>query len=362
MTSALILSNLHKSFNNQPLLRGVSLEIARGEIACLLGPSGSGKSTLLRIIAGLEQAESGDVTFENQNLRGVPTHLRGIGLMFQDLALFPHRSVFDNVAFGLRMQSVPRAEIAARVRAMLKLVGLENFGARNVHQLSGGEQQRVALARALAPRPRLLMFDEPLGALDRILREQLQSQVRGILKQIGMTALYVTHDQGEAFAVADRVLIIHDGVIAQSGTPQELYEHPASEFVAQFLGLSNLLTGVVTRVDGASVAVETADGVLTVRASGVTKGTRVTALIRPNAAQAFIAARDASPRADSLACRVLESRFAERARVLVETRSGARLWFESSQMLSAGAEVWVDLNPSAISILPIRNPHSEIRN
>ncbi|HEY6041596.1 MAG TPA: ABC transporter ATP-binding protein, partial [Anaerolineae bacterium] len=163
----LVLEKIVKSYDGAPLLRGVSFEIAPGEIACLLGPSGSGKTTLLRIIAGLEDAESGQVVFAGHSLRGVPTHLREMGLMFQDLALFPHRNVFDNVAFGLEMQNASRAEIDARVSEMLALVGLGGFTRRDVNQLSGGEQQRVALARAIAPRPRLLMLDEPLGALDK---------------------------------------------------------------------------------------------------------------------------------------------------------------------------------------------------
>ena len=348
---ALILRDIHKSFDGQPLLRGVSFEIARGEIACLLGPSGSGKSTLLRIIAGLESAACGEIIFENQNLRDIPTHQRGIGLMFQDLALFPHRTVFENVAFGLRMQKIPRREIELRVNEMLRLVGLENFAARSVLELSGGEQQRVALARALAPQPRLLMFDEPLGALDRILREQLQTELRAILKQIGMTALYVTHDQTEAFAVADRVLIIHDGIIAQSGTPQELYERPASAFIARFLGLSNLLSGVVVQVEGASAVVETQEGVFSASARELAQGARVQVLLRPNAI-ARISPASSAPRENEIAGRVIEARFqANQSRVMVETRAGTRLLFESAETLQVGADVCIALNSNCISFL-----------
>ena len=234
------LEHISKSYDRAPLLQNISLDVHAGEIVCLLGPSGGGKTTLLRIIAGLEDAEHGEVFFDDANLRGTRVHLRQFGLMFQDLALFPHQNVFDNVAFGLRMQNLPRTEIATRVNEMLELVGLAGFAERPVTNLSGGEQQRVALARSLAPRPRLLMLDEPLGALDRILREQLVGDLRAILKRIGMMAIYVTHDQDEAFALADRIAIIHAGQLIQVGTPETIYRAPVNAFVARFLGLTNL--------------------------------------------------------------------------------------------------------------------------
>jgi len=227
---------------------GVSFDLAQGELLCLLGPSGCGKTTLLRIIAGLETADRGAVRFDGRDLAGVPPHARDFGMMFQDFALFPHKNVFDNVAFGLRMRRLPAAEIAARVEAMLDTVDLAGFGGREIAQLSGGEQQRVALARALAPGPRLLMLDEPLGALDRALRERLMLDVRAILKRLGMTAVYVTHDQTEAFAVADRLAVMNAGRIEQLGAPPAVYERPATPFVARFLGFENLLDG---RADGA---------------------------------------------------------------------------------------------------------------
>ena len=242
------LSHIHKSFDAQLILRDVRLTVETGEIVCLLGPSGSGKTTLLRIVAGLERADSGVARFDGRDLAASPIHTRGFGLMFQDLALFPHRNVFENVAFGLRMARLPRVEIDARVAEALTLVGLRGFERRDVNLLSGGEQQRVALARALAPRPRLLMFDEPLGALDRLLREQLIGEIRAILKQLGMTALYVTHDQAEAFAIADRIAILHEGQVAQEGAPEALYHQPRSAFVARFLDLGYVVA--VTRVEG----------------------------------------------------------------------------------------------------------------
>ncbi len=229
------------SFGDLPVLRGISLAAAEGEIVCLLGPSGCGKTTLLRVVAGLETPARGDVIFAGRSVREVPVHRRGFGLMFQDFALFPHMDVAGNVAFGLKMQAVPAAERQRQVQEVLSLVGLAGFERRDVAKLSGGEKQRVALARSLAPSPRLLMLDEPLGSLDAALRERLVIEIREIIKQVGRTALYVTHDQHEAFAIADRIAIMNEGRFEQVGTPEAVYRRPASAFVARFLGLNNIL-------------------------------------------------------------------------------------------------------------------------
>ncbi len=250
--------NLHKTYEGQPLLKGISFSLAAGETLCLLGASGSGKSTILRIIAGLEQPENGEVRWEGQNLAAVPIHRRNFGLMFQDYALFPHLNVFENVAFGLRMQrradfqsalAQKRSEktIEEHVVSSLELVHMAGFEKRRITELSGGEQQRVALARALAPRPRLLMLDEPLGALDRALREKLMDELRSILHHTGIPAIYVTHDQEEAFTIADKVILLHDGQIAQAGTAPEVFAKPASGWVASFLGLGNVVEGQVVQ-------------------------------------------------------------------------------------------------------------------
>ena len=239
----LTLSNIHKSYEGKPLLKGISLEVAEGETLCLLGPSGSGKSTLLRIISGLENAESGEVFWKGKDFSSVPSHLRNFGLIFQDYALFPHLNVFENVAFGLKMQKLGKKEIRQRVDESLKQVDMLGFESRRVTDLSGGEQQRVALARALAPRPRLLLFDEPLGALDRKLREYLLAELRSILQESQVPAIYVTHDQEEAFALADQVMLLHEGRIVQSGAPAEVYAHPVDGWVAEFLGAGNVLEG-----------------------------------------------------------------------------------------------------------------------
>ncbi len=243
------LKDIHKSFGDTRAVTGVSFKVHKGEILGILGPSGSGKTTLLEIIAGLIQPDQGTCTWNGKDLAGVPPYQRGFGLMFQDFALFPHKNVKENVAFGLLMQDWSSERISQRVDEVLNLVGLPDFGRREVDTLSGGEQQRVALARSLAPQPRLLMLDEPIGSLDRTLRERLMGELREILKSMDQTALYVTHDQVEVFTVADRIVVIKAGKVAQIGTPQEIYRYPNSTFVAQFLGLDNLLQGEAKRED-----------------------------------------------------------------------------------------------------------------
>ena len=254
------LIDIHKSYQGRPLLRGISFSVAAGETVCLLGPSGSGKSTLLRIIAGLETPGQGQVCWDGQDLAPIPIHLRGFGLVFQDYALFPHLNVSGNVAFGLKMQNLAGAGIDLRVAQILESVNLTGFEHRRVTDLSGGEQQRVALARALAPSPRLLMFDEPLGALDRSLREQLMDELRRILHESGVPAIYVTHDQEEAFTLADRVLLLHDGGIVRSGTPEQVWSDPGSVWVAQFLDAGNVVSGIV-KSNNKGFQVETSAGV-----------------------------------------------------------------------------------------------------
>ncbi|MFE9927704.1 ABC transporter ATP-binding protein [Streptomyces sp. NPDC005533] len=233
-------------FGERAVVDSVDLEVAEHEIVCVLGPSGSGKSTLLRVVAGLQQVSEGRVLLGGDDQSDVPVHRRGVGLMFQDHQLFPHRDVGANVSFGLRMRGGARASHASRVADLLELVGLPGAQGRAVASLSGGEQQRVALARALAPSPRLLMLDEPLGQLDRGLRERLVVELRELFSGLGTTVLAVTHDQGEAFALADRVVVMRDGGIAQAGTPLEVWQRPASEFVARFLGFENVVPAVVS--------------------------------------------------------------------------------------------------------------------
>jgi len=233
----LLVENVSVHFGEKAALDGASLEIGPGEVVALLGPSGSGKSTLLRAIAGLETIESGRIVFNGTDLAGVPVHERGFGLMFQSYALFPHLSVADNVAFGLRMKNVAADDVRARVAEVLGWVGLEQFGMRRVDRLSGGEQQRVALARTLAPRPPLVMLDEPVGALDRMLRERLVEDIASLLDREGAAAIYVTHDHEEAQAISDRLAVMRDGRVVQFGPYQTLATAPATPWVAEFLGV-----------------------------------------------------------------------------------------------------------------------------
>jgi len=278
----LSLRAIHKAFGETRALQGVSFDVAEGEIVALLGPSGCGKSTLLSIIAGLEAPDRGEVRWDGESLAGVPPHRRSFGLMFQDYMLFPHKDVGGNVAFGLEMANWPRARIQERVAKMLELVGLEGYAKRDVNTLSGGEQQRVALARALAPKPRLLMLDEPLGALDRTLRERLLDELGGILRAMHQTAIYVTHDQEEAFSLADRVVVMNRGQVAQIGTPMEIYRQPKSVFVARFLGFGNVLKGKIKNGVLETPAGRFEAAGLRVQAEGWQSG-EIPVLLRPDA-------------------------------------------------------------------------------
>jgi ABC-type Fe3+/spermidine/putrescine transport system ATPase subunit len=267
---------IHKSYEGSPLLTGVSFRVEVGEILALLGPSGSGKSTLLRIIAGLETPEAGRILWDGRDLSPVPVPARGFGLVFQDYALFPHLNVASNIGYGLRLRRQDPEQIRGRVADLLARVGLSGFEARRIGELSGGEQQRVALARALAIDPKLLLFDEPLGALDRSLRERLLSELRAILQKNGVPAIYVTHDQEEAFALADRVALLHAGRIVRMGTPDQVWLEPGSAWAAGFLGAGNLVDGIARQG-----AVETAWGVFPLTCSHVhAPGERLALLLR----------------------------------------------------------------------------------
>jgi putrescine transport system ATP-binding protein len=232
-----------KRFAGLPAVDGVSLDIARGEFFALLGPSGCGKTTLLRMLAGFEIPDEGRILLDGQDIVPVPPYRRPVNMMFQSYALFPHLSVADNVAFGLRQERLPRADIEARVGEMMKIVSIEPFANRKPHQLSGGQRQRVALARALVKRPKLFLLDEPLAALDKKLRSQTQFELKELQRRLGVTFVIVTHDQEEAMIMADRIGVMNGGRLAQVGTPAQIYEHPQSRWVAEFIGEVNMLEG-----------------------------------------------------------------------------------------------------------------------
>ncbi|PDW04941.1 ABC transporter ATP-binding protein [Candidatus Viridilinea mediisalina] len=330
------------TYDATPVLRGVSLGVSEGSITALLGPSGCGKTTLLRVVAGLEPAQHGAVLLEGQSLTGVPPYRRGFGLMFQDYALFPHLDVAGNIAFGLKVQGQGRTA-PQRVAELLELVGLRGYERRRVYELSGGERQRVALARALAPRPRLLMLDEPLAALDRALRERLQDELRSILRRVGVTTLYVTHDQEEAFALADHVALLNQGQLEQHGPPELVYQQPASTWVASFLGLNNLVAGHWC-ADG---RIATPLGQLACRHNGSigAPGSPVCIVIYPDAAQFHADAP----------CQVSirEHQFRGRShRVLVHHQSGLSLSFDLANPPGPpGTQIGLLLDPERIYAL-----------
>lgn len=278
-----------KSYGTNTVLHGINLDIRPGEFVALLGPSGCGKTTMLRCLAGLEHVSHGVISVGGSDVSALPANKRDMGVVFQQYSLFPHMTVRQNAQFGLEMRRVPKAERAERVQESLDLVGLGHLGERFAHTLSGGQQQRVALARALVTRPRALLLDEPLSALDAKVRVRLRDEIKQIQSELGITTIFVTHDQEEALAIADRVAVMRDGVIEQLGTPEELYQHPATPFVASFIGDSNALPGVLSvdsvEVFGAHLPV--------VDTSGLESGATVRAFVRPE--HVAIAAQGSAP-------------------------------------------------------------------
>jgi ABC-type Fe3+/spermidine/putrescine transport system ATPase subunit len=346
--SNLTIDNIQKSFGKTRALQGISFTMDEGEIVALLGPSGCGKSTLLSIIAGLVPQDKGDILWNGVSLREIPPHLREFGLMFQDFALFPHMNVYANVAFGLKMAHMDTVSIDQRVNEMLRLVGLPDFSKRDVNTLSGGEQQRIALARALAPHPHLLMLDEPLGSLDRNMRERLVIDLKRILHQMHQMAIYVTHDQEEAFTIADRIIVINAGRVEQVGSPKDIYSDPATIFVARFLEMTNIIPGVIQNRDGICQAI-TPLGTFTLETTLVGN---INLLIRPDMAQL-----------DDSNTIVLRGTFMEvtfrgsNQRVTLMVNQYPLIFEFTSQVIlpSLGTEIIISLDPlSAMKAFPIQ--------
>jgi spermidine/putrescine ABC transporter ATP-binding subunit len=281
--SAVDIRLISKTYGSVVALDDVSLTFADGEFFGLLGPSGSGKTTLLRSIAGFVQPDRGEIRISGEDISRVPIYRRDIGMVFQNYALFPHMSVYDNIAFGLSVRNIASSEIRTRVNDALKLVQLEGFGGRRPRQLSGGQQQRIALARAIVSRPRVLLLDEPLGALDKNLRQQMQIELKQIQRVIGITTVLVTHDQEEALTLSDRIAVFNQGKVVQTGTPNDIYEKPQTAFVASFLGAANFLLGKVVGPSGSLTLVEVDGGHrILVPASPLKKeGERTRVVVRP---------------------------------------------------------------------------------
>ncbi|SOE18550.1 spermidine/putrescine ABC transporter ATP-binding subunit [Hoeflea halophila] len=275
--------NVTKRFGSFVAVENLSLDVYEREFFSLLGPSGCGKTTLLRMLAGFEEPTEGELFLDGQPLKGVPPHKRPVNMMFQSYALFPHMSVADNIAFGLKQDGMEKAARDERVQQMLKLVKLEEFARRKPHQLSGGQRQRVALARSVAKRPKLLILDEPLGALDKKLREETQFELMDLQQELGLTFMIVTHDQEEAMTMSDRIAVMDKGIIVQTGTPVEIYEAPNSRYVADFIGSVNTLEGKVESSNGDRVVLDGPDGKITgaLREAAINKGATAWFAIRP---------------------------------------------------------------------------------
>lgn len=275
--------NVSKHFGSVKAVDDLSFDIARGEFFSLLGPSGCGKTTLLRMLAGFEVPTAGEIFIDGQPMSAVPPNERPTNMVFQNYAIFPHLNVRQNIAYGLRRKKLPKREVDRIVDEALAMIKLEGYGERQAHQLSGGQRQRVALARALVCRPKVLLLDEPLGALDKKLREEMQLELRQIQRNVGITFVFVTHDQEEALSMSDRIVVMNAGSVEQIGTPQEVYERPATAFVADFLGKANMLPGTVTSGEGQTAVVSLAGGqTVTVAAPRpLASGSSVTVVVRP---------------------------------------------------------------------------------
>jgi spermidine/putrescine transport system ATP-binding protein len=352
------LETLRKAFGDVVAVDDISLEIHEGEFFSLLGPSGCGKTTTLRMLGGFELPTSGRILLRGQDITHEPPEKRPVNMVFQSYALFPHLDVFENVAFGLRRRHVERAELTRRVGEALELVHLPDFAKRKPDQLSGGQQQRVALARALVCQPAVLLLDEPLGALDLKLRKALQTELKRVQLEVGITFVYVTHDQEEALALSDRIAVMDRGHVEQLGTPEELYDTPRTLFVAGFIGTSNLLPGDVERVAGDEALVRLASGeACLARAAGVAAGRAVAVVVRPEVISIGRAdgATDGGP-ATALEGRILQSAYlGTSVSHRVRTDGGATLTVvvpRSHERLAGGNRVRVRWNAGDAMVLP----------
>jgi spermidine/putrescine transport system ATP-binding protein len=354
------IDTVHKAFGDFVAVHEADFSIGSGEFFSILGPSGCGKTTILRMIAGFEQPTSGRVLLDGVDVSGVPPHKRPVNTVFQQYALFPHMSVYDNVAFGPRSRKMSEAEIRPSVERMLQIVRLGEFAKRKPSQLSGGQQQRVALARALVNLPKALLLDEPLAALDLKLRQAMQLELKRIQREVGITFIFVTHDQEEALTMSDRIAVMSQGHVEQIGTPEEIYSRPASVFVAGFIGSANLLPATVDSIDGDAVRARLAEGPIvqgTVDGRDFSVGQAVTVVVRPERLHLSAAKPDGR---EGLEVTVTESIFQGKAsKVIVQTDSrteiDAELEADDGIAVRTGDRLWLSWQPGSAYLLPERS-------
>ena len=354
------LVNVTKRYGSTVAVAGLSLRIEHGEFMALLGPSGCGKTTTLNLLAGFIEPSEGAILIDTRSVERVPSHKRNIGMVFQSYALFPHLTVFDNVAFGLRMRQVPSADVATRVRRALDLVHLAGFEHRYSRELSGGQQQRVALARALVVEPAVLLLDEPLSNLDAKLREEMRFEIREIQRRIGITTVFVTHDQGEAMAASDRLAVMQGGHIRQVGTVKEIYETPADAFVAGFIGQANLLPATVTRggPDFADVLAAGGERLTTKKPADARDGQRVLVVVRPEDVQL---SRTPVNGRNSVAGRVVRVSYLGstiNVGVRVDDRSFTVVSSRHALVAGTGEEIYLTWDPADCSLIPLTSEDS----
>lgn len=348
--------NVMKKFDQQTAVHKLSLSIRKGEFITLLGPSGCGKTTTLRLIAGFEQPTSGDILLDGEHVEGKPPYLRNLNTVFQNYALFPHLSAFENVAFGLRVKKVAKKEVEQRVRKALSLVQLEEYADRKPDQLSGGQKQRVAIARALVNNPKVLLLDEPLGALDQKLRKQMQIELKHLQKQLGITFIFVTHDQEEALTMSDRIAVMNQGNLEQVGTPDEIYDRPRSKFVAEFIGEMNMLQAVVKKSSQNILVIDFRGMTMLVPPTvNLQENERITIAIRPERTTLSLE-RDDSNQLVQLSCRLEERIYCGlMAKTIVLLPSGEKLISheKTDNLVSAnpGDELFIRWNPEHMVVL-----------
>ena len=335
------LKNISKEFEGEQVLTSINLDIYDKQFVTLLGPSGCGKTTTLRIVGGFEVPDSGDVLFEGKQINDVPAHKRSINTVFQKYALFPHLNVFENVAFSLRLKKIPNAEITRRVKEMLELVALKGFERKNVTKLSGGQQQRVAIARALISHPRVLLLDEPLGALDLKLRKDMQNELKKIQKQTGITFIYVTHDQEEALSMSDVVVVMAEGKIQQIGSPTDIYNEPVNAFVADFIGESNILDGVMNEDYKVTFSGHTFSCV----DKGFAPGEQIDVVVRPEDVDVV------SCQSGMLTGTVTSVTFKGVHYEIIVDIGGFKWMIQSTDFVDVNARIGVSIDPDAIHIM-----------